>query len=98
MGSGGERLRSQGCDAPAAQVQHLGANECGMRHGQLDARRALSLDEYEACERTLLSATCARDYTPPADLMPSLYESHYRGQHKLVFRGTRQYYREYAWS
>ena len=30
--------------------------------------------------------------------MPSLYDSHYDGQHKLVFRGTRDYYREYAWS
>ena len=46
----------------------------------------------------MFAATCARDYTPPADLIPSLYDSHYAGQHKLVFRGTRDYYREYAWS
>lgn len=65
---------------------------------KLDARRPLTIDEYEACERTLLNATCARDYTPPADVLPALYESHYRDQHKLVFRGTRDYFREYAWS
>ena len=65
---------------------------------QLSNRRALTVAEYEACERALMAATCACDYTPPADLIPSLYESHYEGQHKLVFRGTRSYYRDYAWS
>jgi 3-hydroxy-3-methylglutaryl CoA synthase len=65
---------------------------------QLTTRRALSMAEYEACEQTLLHATCARDYTPPADLIPSLYATHYDGQGKLVFRGTRDYFRDYAWS
>ena len=65
---------------------------------QLSSRRALNIEEYEACERAVLAATCARDYTPPVDLMPSLYESHYAGQHKLVFGGTRDHYRKYAWS
>jgi 3-hydroxy-3-methylglutaryl CoA synthase len=65
---------------------------------QLTARRALSMPEYEACEQALLRATCARDYAPPADLVPALFDSHYQGQGKLVFRGTRDYFREYAWS
>ncbi len=65
---------------------------------QLAARRALTIDEYEACERAVLAATAARDHRPPDDVVPSLYESHYAGRHKLVFRGTRDYYREYAWS
>lgn len=65
---------------------------------QLARRRALTIEEYEACERALLSATCARDYRPASDVVPSLYESHYEGQGKLVFRGTRDYFREYAWS
>ena len=65
---------------------------------QLNARRALTIDEYEACERAVLSATCAREYTAPAALLPGLYESHYQGQNKLVFRGTRDYFREYAWT
>ena len=65
---------------------------------QLSNRRRLKMDEYEACERATAAATCASDYTPPADLMPSLFDSHYAGQHKLVFRGTRNYYRDYAWS
>ena len=65
---------------------------------QLDGRRALTVAEYEACERALLASTCAKDYTPPADLVPGLYQSHYADQGKLVFRGTRDYFREYAWS
>lgn len=65
---------------------------------QLSNRRGLTVMEYEACERAVLAATCARDFAPPVDLIPSLYDSHYAGQHKLVFRGTRDYYREYAWS
>jgi hydroxymethylglutaryl-CoA synthase len=65
---------------------------------QLDRRRALTVAEYEACERATFAATAAKDYAPPADLLPGLYASHYEGQGKLVFRGTRDHYREYAWS
>jgi hydroxymethylglutaryl-CoA synthase len=65
---------------------------------QLAGRRRLTMAEYECCERAVFDATCARDYVAPLDLLPSLYESHYAGRHRLVFRGTRDYYREYAWS
>ena len=65
---------------------------------QLDARRPLSLSEYEDCERALLAATCVSECRPAADAVPGLYASHYEGQGKLVFRGTRDYFREYAWS
>jgi hydroxymethylglutaryl-CoA synthase len=65
---------------------------------QLSRRYPLSVPEYEACERAVVGATCARDYTPPAELLPSLYDTHYAGRHRLVFKGTRDYYREYAWS
>jgi hydroxymethylglutaryl-CoA synthase len=65
---------------------------------RLDGRRALSLDEYEACERQVATATAAADYTPCEDLVPGLWDSHYDGHGKLVFLGTRDHYREYAWS
>jgi 3-hydroxy-3-methylglutaryl CoA synthase len=65
---------------------------------QLASRRALTMAEYEACERALLDATCAANYAPAEHLVPCLYESHYAGRHKLVFRGTRDHFREYAWS
>ncbi|MGE3507756.1 MAG: hydroxymethylglutaryl-CoA synthase family protein [Vicinamibacterales bacterium] len=64
---------------------------------QLDERRPLTVSEYERCERELLAATCAADYRP-ADLLPDLYDSHYAGRGRLVFRGTQHYFREYAWS
>lgn len=65
---------------------------------QLDRRRRVSMAEYDACEQAVQAATCARDYTPPSDLVDGLWASHYEGQGKLVFRGVRDYYREYAWS
>ena len=65
---------------------------------QLDARRRLTLCEYEACERELLGATGASNHTPAAQLVPDLYEHHYEGQRRLVFTGTRDYFRGYAWS
>jgi 3-hydroxy-3-methylglutaryl CoA synthase len=65
---------------------------------QLDARRRLTVAEYEACEQEVLAATCARDYTPPTRLVEGLYEQAYAGRGRLVFRGTHEYFREYAWS
>jgi hydroxymethylglutaryl-CoA synthase len=65
---------------------------------RLSDRRALTVGEYEACERALFASTCARDAASSMDLIPGLYDSHYTGQGKLIFRGTRDYYREYAWS
>jgi 3-hydroxy-3-methylglutaryl CoA synthase len=65
---------------------------------QLDARRRLTLSEYEACERELHAATGAANYTPAAQLIPDLYEQQYEGQGRLVFTGTRDHFRGYAWS
>jgi hydroxymethylglutaryl-CoA synthase len=65
---------------------------------QLDARRRLSMAEYDACEQSITAATCARDYTPPADAVEGLLASHYLGRERLMFGGIRNYYREYAWS
>jgi len=64
----------------------------------LDERRRVSMAEYDACERAVQAATCARDYTPPAEVVRGLWASHYEGRGRLVFRGIRDYYREYAWS
>ncbi len=65
---------------------------------RLDARRRLTVAEYEACERATHAAVCAPDYRAPHDLVDGLYESHYEGRRRLVFRGTRNHYREYVWS
>jgi hydroxymethylglutaryl-CoA synthase len=65
---------------------------------QLDARRRLTVGEYEACERALLAATCARTHVPPADLVAGAFPERCSRGGTLVFRGTRDYVREYAWS
>lgn len=64
----------------------------------LDARRRLTLAEYDACEGALSAASAARHFTPPVDAVDGLWQSHYEGRGRLVFRGIRDYYREYAWS
>ena len=59
----------------------------------------LTVEEYEACERAASRGDLrARLHAAAPISFPSLYESHYAGQHKLVFRGTTDYYRKYAWS
>jgi hydroxymethylglutaryl-CoA synthase len=79
---------------PTAQVE-LARAGIG---GQLDARRRLTVAEYEACERALQAAACARDFTPDPAVLPGLFAEQYAGRGRLVFRGTRDYFREYAWS
>lgn len=64
----------------------------------LDARRRLTLAEYDACEGALSAASAARHFTPPVEAVDGLWQSHYEGRGRLVFRGIRDYYREYAWS
>jgi 3-hydroxy-3-methylglutaryl CoA synthase len=80
---------------------HDGARE-GVKRArigeQLDARRRLSVGEYEACERAQLAATCARNHVPPSDLVSGLSERPCAGGRTLRFRGTRDYVREYAWN
>ena len=65
---------------------------------QLSNRRGLTVTQDQDCERAVFAATCARDYTPAVDSIPSRDDSHYAGQGRLVFRGTRDYYRQDAWS
>ena len=65
---------------------------------RLDDRLGASVDQYEACERSLHASLSARDFLPPLDLVPGLYESRYAGRGRLVFRGIANYHREYAWS
>jgi hydroxymethylglutaryl-CoA synthase len=70
----------------------------GRIEAALDARRPLTLADYEACERALFATTTARNMEVPIDVFPALYDEHYAGRGKLVFRGTRDYFRDYAWS
>ena len=65
---------------------------------QLDARRHVSIDEYEAIERQRFEWTECGDYRVSEDLLGDWYDRFYRGRDLLVFRGMSDFYRQYAWS
>jgi hydroxymethylglutaryl-CoA synthase len=68
------------------------------KHAALfDARRKLTLAEYEICERDLDASLAIPAFVPPRHI-PGLYESSYEGQKKLVLRRVEEYVREYALS
>jgi hydroxymethylglutaryl-CoA synthase len=83
-----------GLIGPAARAAVRDAGLAGM----LEARYAVSVDEYEAIERTRARYIDCGDYEPSLSEPAGWYDRHYRGQGYLIFRGMREYYRQYAWS
>jgi 3-hydroxy-3-methylglutaryl CoA synthase len=71
----------------AARVQEL-----------LDARRQLTVREYEEAERERTCYVDCGDFEPSTDGFGALYDRRYRGQGMLVFRGVKDHYRQYGWS
>jgi 3-hydroxy-3-methylglutaryl CoA synthase len=80
-----------------AQDMRAVVQEVGLQ-AKLDARRAVDVPTYEACERHLHRSLCAQHFEPDVDLVPGLLTEHYAGRKRLVLRGIRDYRREYAWS
>jgi 3-hydroxy-3-methylglutaryl CoA synthase len=64
----------------------------------LDARRPVTVAQYEAAETFRTEFVDAGDYVVDRDSIPGHYDSHYRGRHRLVFTGMKEYYRQYAWA
>jgi hydroxymethylglutaryl-CoA synthase len=64
----------------------------------LDERHPVSVEEYEDIERARTGAIDCGDYEPGLGGPTGWYDRHYRGQGYLIFRGMRDYYRQYAWS
>ncbi|MEO8551679.1 MAG: hydroxymethylglutaryl-CoA synthase [Kofleriaceae bacterium] len=64
----------------------------------LDRRRQVTVEEYEAVERERDRAIDAGDHTPDRALLGDWYERYYTRAPHLVFEGTREHYRRYAWS
>jgi len=64
----------------------------------LDARRRLSVDEYEAVEvaRDAAIDQCTRGIDQ--NILGDWYDVHYKGKGLLIFSGVQEYYRQYAWS
>jgi len=62
---------------------------------KLDGRRAVTVAEYEECERARVGAIGADSFSPPTDLVGGLYDDHYSGSDKLVFDGIENFERHY---
>ena len=66
--------------------------------GLVAARRQVTVAEYEALEATRTAQIDQGDFTPDLEALPGLFESHYAGRHRLLFRGCKGHVRQYAWS
>ena len=73
------------------------ASKVGLQ-AQLDARRPLTIDEYETVEKERDAHVGVSHFTPTWDILGDWYERFYRGKKLLVLRGIADYYREYDWS
>lgn len=65
---------------------------------QLDARRVVTVDEYEAVERARDAAIDASDHPTDQKLLGDWYAQRYAHERHLVFDGTKEYVRQYRWS
>jgi hydroxymethylglutaryl-CoA synthase len=74
----------------AAKLADLGA--------LLDARRPLTVAEYELVERVRDEHVGVKSFTPDLTLLDNWYNQYYHGKHLLVLRGIGDYYRDYAFS
>ncbi|MEM1265527.1 MAG: hydroxymethylglutaryl-CoA synthase [Pseudomonadota bacterium] len=70
------------------------AKEAGLA-ALLDARRPLSLSEYEAAERARIAAMGARDHTPDHSIVPDWFDDRIAGSGQLVLERIDTYERIY---
>jgi hydroxymethylglutaryl-CoA synthase len=78
-----------------------GAHQCAQASSlaqRLDARRALTVPEYEELEQRRTDLIDLGDYETVDDSLGGWYERHYKDRGYLVFRGLQDYYRQYEWS
>ncbi len=64
----------------------------------LDARRMVSVAEYETVEKARASVIDSGDYATDRGLLADWYDLYYKDKGLLVFTGMQEYYRQYAWS
>ena len=65
---------------------------------ELDERREVSVEEYEAIEEKRERATEEPCFTPDFSVPEGWYERHYRDKKRLVLRQVKDFYRSYEWS
>jgi 3-hydroxy-3-methylglutaryl CoA synthase len=64
----------------------------------LDARRTLSVFEYEEVERARSAVIDRGSFETHVPALDRWYERYYAGKKLLVFEGMQDYYRRYSWS
>jgi hydroxymethylglutaryl-CoA synthase len=64
----------------------------------LDARRPLTVAEYERVEHIRDEHVGVAEFKPDMTLLDNWYNQYYRNKHLLVLRGIGDYYRDYGWS
>ncbi|MBN2196435.1 MAG: hydroxymethylglutaryl-CoA synthase family protein [Polyangiaceae bacterium] len=65
---------------------------------QLDARRPVTVAEYEALEIERDASIGVPEFVPSWHIVGDWYDRFYAGKHRLVLKGVHEYYREYAYS
>jgi len=91
-GSCAEFYSVKACPEAGRLVQ---GNTIGSR---LDARKRLTVQEYEAVEKRRTDLTEEGDYDAVDDSLDGWYDHHYKGSGLLVYRGMHDFYRQYDWS
>jgi hydroxymethylglutaryl-CoA synthase len=93
-GSGaiGEFYSGKLCAEAREVVAGMGIDE------KLDARREVSVAEYETIEKMREEAIEQPCFTPDFSLPAGWYDQHYRGRKLLVLREVKDFYRTYEWS
>jgi 3-hydroxy-3-methylglutaryl CoA synthase len=93
-GSGaiGEFYSGLFCSEAREVVAVMGIDE------KLDARREVSVAEYETIEKMREQAIEQPCFTPDFSLPEGWYDRHYQGRKRLVLRQVKDFYRTYEWS
>jgi 3-hydroxy-3-methylglutaryl CoA synthase len=64
----------------------------------LDARRTLSVGEYEEIEQARTAVIDSGSFDTDVPALDAWYEHYYAGKRLLIFEGVQDYYRRYRWS
>jgi 3-hydroxy-3-methylglutaryl CoA synthase len=93
-GSGaiGEFYSGKLCPGARDVVAGMGIDE------KLDARREVSVAEYETIEKMREEAIEQPGFTPDFSIPSGWYDQHYKGRKRLVLREVKDFYRTYEWS
>ncbi len=93
-GSGaiGEYYSALVCEGARRELESMGIDQA------LDARREVTVEEYEQVEKTREACIEQSNITPDFSILDGWYDRHYRGKGYLVLKEVKDFYRTYEWS